>query len=627
MSVKGLYKYVVLGDNSGNTVTRRRTSINSILRGFSTLSGALRPVLSSGTTVTYRPVNAADSLGLRAWVRLLAYGSLVCTLVYAVILFWPTHWVALRNPLSVQTPANWAILACLLTLQGFVILATYAAVRATLTARTPVPLVPPAGLRAAFVTTRAPGEPVRMVEATLRAAVKVRYPKGTVDVWLLDETDSPVLKALCRDLGVRYFTRAGDERWNQVKTAHTGIRRVVELLGLLRHPAYDPAFAARTKHGNFNAWLAHLDEYAIGYDILAGVDTDHVPHPNYLQRLLGYFHDPDVAYVVGPQVYGNYRPGTGGLVTRWCESQASFFQSTIQRAANASDSAMLVGTNYAIRMDALRQVGGFQPCITEDMATGLVIHANRNLLTGNRWKSVYTPDVLAIGEGPETWASYFTQQWRWAAGTFDVWRRIALRSLPRMRPLRALHYVLILGFYPIVALTWLLAALSSGLYLVLGASAVDASFGHVLSLYLVCSVLQVSLYFWNRRFNVSPHEPRGSLGVAGMAMTALTGPIYLSALVGTLRGKRPSFVVTKKGGVTAEDTLKTFRLPLAWFGLLLAMLAWGLLNAHTNSVMLAWALIVIVLSAAPVLLGYRAQPATSEPLEMTDIMMKKESTV
>ena len=61
---------------------------------------------------------------------------------------------------------------------------------------------------------------------------------------------------------------------------------------------------------------------------------------------------------------------------------------------------MLVGTNNAVRIDALLAVGGLSDSVTEDMATSLVIHSTRNPATSRRWRSVYTPDVLAIGEGP-----------------------------------------------------------------------------------------------------------------------------------------------------------------------------------------------------------------------------------
>ena len=310
-----------------------------------------------------------------------------------------------------------------------------------------------------------------------------------------------------------------------------------------------------------------------------------------------------MAYVVGPQVYGNYKAGFPGLVARWAESQASFFQSTIQRAGNATTSAMFVGTNYAVRTKVLDNIGGYQPCITEDMATGLAILSQRNPATGKRWKSVYTPDVLAIGEGPEFWGPYFTQQWRWAAGTFDTWRRMVWKVFFRLSPKAMWHYFLLLTFYPMTALTWLLGVMSTLTYLVTGATAVSAAWNSFLSLYLMATVMQMSLYFWNRRFNVSPHEPEGSYGIPGIFLTVLTSPIYLSALFGIVRGKKPHFVVTTKGASENPDGLKTFRTHLNWAAVIVCGLIYGYINQHTHPAMLVWAYLQLIICLIPVGLG------------------------
>ena len=48
------------------------------------------------------------------------------------------------------------------------------------------------------------------------------------------------------------------------------------------------------------------------------------------------------------------------------------------------------------------------------------VHAHVNPATGNRWKGVYTPDVVAVGEGPTSWTDYFNQQKRWAYGIWEI---------------------------------------------------------------------------------------------------------------------------------------------------------------------------------------------------------------
>jgi cellulose synthase/poly-beta-1,6-N-acetylglucosamine synthase-like glycosyltransferase len=98
---------------------------------------------------------------------------------------------------------------------------------------------------------------------------------------------------------------------------------------------------------------------------------------------------------------------------------------------------MLVGTNAAVRTSAIRK--GYVPSITEDMATSLKIHATINQATGRRWRSVYTPDLVAVGEGPSSWTEFFGQQTRWSAGTFDAIIRQVWRVAFRFRPGVLLH--------------------------------------------------------------------------------------------------------------------------------------------------------------------------------------------
>ena len=68
-------------------------------------------------------------------------------------------------------------------------------------------------------------------------------------------------------------------------------------------------------------------------------------------------------------------------------------------------------------------------------------------------------------------------------------------------------------------------------------------------LYVNSAVLHIGVYFWNRKHNVSPHEQEGSSGVAGMAMSAMSAPVYVQALKQALLRQEPGFVVTRKGAV------------------------------------------------------------------------------
>ena len=441
---------------------------------------------------------------------------------------------------------------------------------ATIWARDPQPVLPDAGLRVAFLTTIVPGkEPVEMVERTLRAALAVRH-TGRYDVWLLDEGDDDEVKAMCARTGVRHFSRRGVAGYNTA----------------------DGAFKARTKHGNYNAWV---DRHGDSYDVFVSVDPDHVPLPNFCERLLGYFRDDDVAFVVGPQIYGNY----DNVVTRWAESQQYLFHSLLQRAGNRHGIAMLVGTNNAVRISALRSIGGLQDSITEDMATSLSLHAAANPANGRRWRSVYTPDVLAVGEGPSSWTDYFSQQHRWSRGTDEVVLTRFGRLVRKLGWKRSLHYGLLMSYYPLTALAWLLGAVNATCYLVLGAKGVQVPQEVWLMLYVDAALFQVGLYLFNRRHNISPHEEAGSSGLVGMLASTLCAPIYVASYVGALLRRSAGFVVTPKGDSASPDRLSTFRHGLAWAGFYAGLLAVAALGEHVDGAMWLWPTLNLAICLMP----------------------------
>jgi cellulose synthase/poly-beta-1,6-N-acetylglucosamine synthase-like glycosyltransferase len=453
-------------------------------------------------------------------------------------------------------------------MQLFLLLNVLTVSRACLVARDPIPVEPDTRLRVAFLTTIVPDrEPLEVAERTLRAAKSIVY-EGKLDLWLLDEGNDEECKAMCRRLGVHHFSRKG--------------RGYLE---------FDKgAFAAKTKHGNHNRWLW---EHAGDYDVVMFVDTDHVPLPIFAERLLGYFRDPDVAFVVAPQFYGNQ----GNRITRWAESAQYLFHSVIQRAGNHRRCPMLVGTNAAVRTSAIRQ--GYVDSITEDMATSLRIHATK-APTGRMWRSVYTPDLVAVGEGPASWTEFFNQQTRWSAGTFDAILRQVWRMFFKLRPGAMLHYFLMLTYYPSVALGWILGILISACYLGFGISSLRTSETWWLSYYVDVAVMQFLLYRFMRRHNVSPHEPAGSSGFSGMLVSALTAPIYARAVMKVMFGRKLTFNVTAKGRSTAQDRLSTFRYSLMWAVVPVVIMSIAFMRHRPYPMMMAWTAIILFVCLAPI---------------------------
>jgi cellulose synthase/poly-beta-1,6-N-acetylglucosamine synthase-like glycosyltransferase len=373
-----------------------------------------------------------------------------------------------------------------------------------------------------------------LVKKTLQEMTQIRY-SGVMDVWVLDEGDDPVIKADCLDIGVHHFSRRGVEEWN----THSGPHR------------------RKSKSGNHNSWRAQLER---NYDVVAQMDPDHVPVPEFLERTLGYFNDPDVGFVVAPQVYG--RNMNENWVARASAVLAYIFHGVIQRGLNGLQAPLLIGTNHLYRTACWHQVGGYRDRLVEDHATCMQVFAAENPATGNRWKGVYTPDIVADGEGPTSFTDFFNQQKRWAYGIWQVIFTDSFRTLPKLTTRQGLAFTMLQQFYPTACISFLASILLTAMFLF---SDVETHLPVVqwAVLWSISVTSSLFLFFWLRRFNIVEHERR-QWGMAGVFLMLMTIPTYVSAGLAYCLGCPLTYKVTAKGDLGSSDRLKTFRANICW---------------------------------------------------------------
>ena len=73
---------------------------------------------------------------------------------------------------------------------------------------------------------------------------------------------------------------------------------------------------------------------------------------------------------------------------------------------------MYVGSNALFGRTALEEIGGFATgVITEDMATGMLLQANK-------WETIFVNETLAVGLSPETFSDLLKQRTAGVEGTF-----------------------------------------------------------------------------------------------------------------------------------------------------------------------------------------------------------------
>jgi len=399
--------------------------------------------------------------------------------------------------------------------------------------RRPPPKPAPPGLRVAMITLCVPShESLEVIERQLRALVRVEYPH---DSWVLDEGADPDVERLAREIGVRYFTRKGVERWNQP----------------------GPPFQAKTKAGNVNAWLDHLLDIGEDYEFFVQMDIDHEPVTAYLDRTLGYFEDPKVAWVQAPSVNKNLDVWTA----RGQSEQDVVLQGPLQQGFYGySSTPFIIGSHTTYRTSAVREIGGFQPTRAED-------HLDTVVLAAHGYRGVYVPDVIAAGQGPEDLSTYLGQQFAWAYSMVQILRFHTPRLLSRYTRRQSIQFLIAQSWYTLwslsIAVLWLLpiAALHSD-------RPITTMPIEGFLVYYLATLATSTLMWWASRHWFQPEHVR--LTWRGVVLETARWPIVLWAVINVmLRIKRPYMITPKGRGGSVPNGARLY-------GLYWGMLALGL---------------------------------------------------
>ncbi len=449
-------------------------------------------------------------------------------------------------------------------------------------ARIPDPLPAPAGVRVAVITPCVPSsESLDVVETQMRALAELTYP---CDTWVLDEGNNPEIAAIAARHGVRHFSRLGVEAWNQP----------------------GPPFQAKTKAGNVNAWIDHVLREGRNYDVFVQLDIDHRPVADYLERTLGYFDDPSVAWVQAPSVAGNLHHWTA----RGQAEQDTVLQGPLQMGFyGKSSTPFIIGSHTTYRMSAIVEIGGYQPTRAED-------HLDTVVLASHGYRGVYVPELIAVGDGPETFATYLGQQFAWAYSMVQIFFFHTPKLLRHYRPGQAFQFVMAQSWYTLWSLSCAVLWLLPFQALLTGTVMTNVVLSEFFLRYLPLILAATLMWWWSR----SLFRPLSVLLTwRAIVLEAARWPIVLWAIVNVvLRVKRPYMITPKGAG--AGDVVPGNRVygpyfAMAWLGL--AVIAgYTLLGGSTPADGYLW---LALLNSATML----AVVAVSALIDVHDIRVRR----
>lgn len=402
-------------------------------------------------------------------------------------------------------------------------------------------------------------EPIPIIHDTLICFYNLSYPNK--HLYFLDDTRYDIgwdtaenmlayrhaIEELCEWLGVNLF-RA---KWHGAKA------------GMLND--FIKFLAGDTLEG-FEYYPYEKKEKKEAEKYLIVFDADMNPIPDFVENLVAAMEKrPRAAFVQTPQYYSNFERNR---VARAAGLQQAIFYEYICEGKSLRDAMFCCGTNVVLRLEALRDVGGFdETSVTEDFATSLKFHMNG-------WESLYINRVATFGLGPESLEGYFKQQFRWARGTVGILRKLPRNMFLNFRKfsldkwweyfLSCTHYFVGWAFFIMV-----LFPLCFIFFKIPSYFASPEIYFLTFTPYILISTI---MFFWT--LNEKRYKPIDL--ILALLISAVAFPVYMKASASALLGINASFGITPKGEKSSISPLSAFIPQISLALLSFAAVVWGL---------------------------------------------------
>lgn len=387
--------------------------------------------------------------------------------IAALVYFWnwwlePRHHVNAFGSIAVTVVLAWVTL-----LPGYFIAVFYRAKKPN------GPLQLPEGSRVAMVVTKAPSEPFSVVSKTLTEMLAQDVPH---DTWLADEDPSAATLDWCRRNRVFVSTRSGRSDYHRT----TWPRRT------------------RCKEGNLAFFYDHYGYDR--YDFVAQLDADHVPEPGYLREMLRPFADPKVGYVSAPSICDRNAAESWSARGR-LYAEASMHGS-LQAGYNGGLAPLCIGSHYAVRTAALKNIGGLGPELAEDHSTTLMMNAAG-------WRGVHALDAIAHGDGPRTFADLVTQEFQWSRSLVTLLLQYSPHLVGRLSLPLKFQFLFAQLWYPLFACFMAAMYAMPTIALARGETFVAVTYPDFLLHFAPLSIILVFLaYRWRACGSFRPHDAK-----------------------------------------------------------------------------------------------------------------------
>jgi cellulose synthase (UDP-forming) len=370
-------------------------------------------------------------------------------------------------------------------------------------------------------------EPIEILKNTLALCENISYPNKKI--FLLDDTRYESM----HDPKLQKYKKEVDRLCSYFK------------IGLFRHPwrgakagiINDFIFFIENKPQEGSSLHSCLIDPSLNFPYIVIFDADQNPMPDFLDQLIPTMEkNPKLALIQTPQYYSNFEKNE---IARAAGLQQVIFYEFICEGKSIKDTMFCTGTNVIIRKKALLDVGGFdEKSITEDFAVSLEFHKKG-------WHTLYHNEITAFGMGPENLGGYFKQQFRWALGTLNLFKKVFSLFVHRPKSLKFqqwIEYFLSSSYY-FIGTAYFILLVCPILFITLDIPSYFAKvqvYGIIFIPYFIFSLSSFYLTIKHRGYRMMDV-------LLGQLLIAVSFPIYMKAAFCALTGIKGKFEVTLKG--------------------------------------------------------------------------------
>jgi cellulose synthase (UDP-forming) len=240
---------------------------------------------------------------------------------------------------------------------------------------------------------------------------------------------------------------------------------------------------------------------------------------------------------------------------------------------------MCIGSQFASRTSALKEIGGLGPELSED-------HSTTFLFNAHGWKGVHAIDAICDGRGPESFKDGIIQELQWARSIIILFLTLTPKHLHKFSWKLKFQFLFSQLWYFIYVLSTTLMLTISPLALITGQPLMNMNYWYFLVASTVPVAFSVAILYWLKRQKllrpVNTKIINWEVGLFTLARYPIILWAHIDAIKMTYFKNRRVWKVTPKKKEDNDNIPLKLWLPLAIIPALILAVQWAFPpNSHT----------------------------------------------